>query len=81
MDASRLARDDLIFGVEDQVQSYIRPVSQTGSAAGADGPLGSIVSNTCRTPGAEPDAPTFDITTTPDATQRRALELIKQIRP
>jgi len=43
--------------------------------------LGNIVRNTCRTPGAEPDTPTFDITTTPDATQRRALELIKQIRP
>ncbi|MCL2459215.1 MAG: hypothetical protein FWF31_10330, partial [Desulfobulbus sp.] len=43
--------------------------------------LGAIVRNACRTPGAEPDAPTFDIATTPDAAQRRALELIKQIRP
>ena len=43
--------------------------------------LGAIVRNTCRTPGAEPDSPTFNITTTPDAAQRRALELIKQIRP
>jgi hypothetical protein len=43
--------------------------------------LGSIVRNTCRTPGAAPDVPTFDIVTTPNATQRHALDLIKQIRP
>ena len=43
--------------------------------------LGSIVRNTCRTPSAAPDAPTFDIVTTPNPTQRHALDLIKQIRP
>lgn len=43
--------------------------------------LGSLVRNTCRTPCAGADAPTFDIVTTPNATQRRALDLIKQIRP
>ena len=43
--------------------------------------LAGIVRNTCRTPGAGPDAPTFDIVTTPNATQRHALDLIKQIRP
>jgi hypothetical protein len=43
--------------------------------------LGTIVRNTCRAPSAGPQAPTFDITTTPDATQRRALDLIMQIRP
>lgn len=43
--------------------------------------LGSIVRNTCRTPGAGATAPTFDIVTTPNATQRHALDLIKQIRP
>jgi transposase len=43
--------------------------------------LGSIVRNTCRTPSAGSDAPTFDIVTTPNATQRHALDLIKQIRP
>ena len=43
--------------------------------------LGSIVRNTCRTPGAAPEAPTFDIVTTPNATQRHALHLIRQIRP
>ncbi|MBV9890468.1 MAG: IS1634 family transposase [Rhizobacter sp.] len=42
--------------------------------------LGSIVRNTCRTPGSAADAPTFDILTTPNATQRHALDLIKQIR-
>jgi len=43
--------------------------------------LGSIVRNTCRTPGAGPEVPTFDIVTTPNAKQRRALDLIRQIRP
>ena len=43
--------------------------------------LGSIVRNTCRTPSAGADAPTFDVVTTPNATQRHALDLIKQIRP
>jgi hypothetical protein len=43
--------------------------------------LGCIVRNTCRTPNAGPEAPTFDIVTTPNATQRHALDLIKQIQP
>ena len=43
--------------------------------------LATIVRNTCRTPSAVPEAPTFDIVTTPSATQRRALDLIQQIRP
>jgi transposase len=43
--------------------------------------LAAIVRNTCRTPSAGPNAPTFDILTTPNATQRHALDLIKQIRP
>jgi transposase len=42
--------------------------------------LGNIVRNTCRTPNTGPDAPTFDIVTTPNATQRHAFDLIKQIR-
>ena len=42
--------------------------------------LGNIVRNTCRTPRAGPEAPTFDVLTTPNAQQRRALELIEQIR-
>lgn len=41
--------------------------------------LATIVRNTCRTPSAGPEAPTFDIVTTPQATHRRALELIQQI--
>lgn len=43
--------------------------------------LGSIVRNTCRTPQAAPAAPAFDLTTTPNETQKRALNLIEQIRP
>jgi transposase len=43
--------------------------------------LGSVVRNTCRTPAAGPQAPTFDVVTTPNPTQRHALDLIKQIRP
>ncbi len=42
--------------------------------------LATIVRNTCRTPSAGPDAPTFDLLTTPNAHQRRALDLIQQIR-
>jgi len=42
--------------------------------------LATIVRNTCRTPSAGPEAPTFDLNTTPNAQQRRALELIEQIR-
>ena len=42
--------------------------------------LATIVRNTCRTPHTGRDAPTFDIFTTPNAKQQRALELIGQIR-
>jgi hypothetical protein len=42
--------------------------------------LATIVRNTCRTPNASVDAPTFDIVTTPSAKQRQALDLIQQIR-
>ena len=41
--------------------------------------LSSIVRNTCRTPGPVERSGTFDLVTTPTATQRRALELIDQI--
>jgi transposase len=43
--------------------------------------LQTIVRNTCRTPGSAPDAPTFEITTTPNHTQKCAFELIAQIEP
>ena len=43
--------------------------------------LAGIVRNTCRTPNAGPDAPTFDVVTSPNAKQQRALDLIQQIRP
>jgi transposase len=42
--------------------------------------LATIVRNTCRAPKAAPDAPTFEVLTTPNAKQRRALELLQQIR-
>jgi hypothetical protein len=43
------------------------------------GELATIVRNTCRTPGAGADAPTFNIVTTPNAKQKHALELLQQI--
>jgi transposase len=42
--------------------------------------LGTIVRNTCRTPRAGPDPPTFDILTTSNPKQQRALDLLKQIQ-
>ncbi len=41
--------------------------------------LSTIVRNTCRTPNAAPNAPTFNIVTTPNAKQKHALELIQKI--
>ena len=43
--------------------------------------LATIVRNTCRAPGAGPDAPTFQVLTTPSAKQQRAFELLQSIRP
>jgi transposase len=42
--------------------------------------LQGIVRNTCRTPGSAADAPTFEIITTPNEKQKRALELMGQIK-
>ena len=44
------------------------------------GELSTIVRNTCRTPHAGPDAHTFEVVTTANPKQRRALELIKKIQ-
>ena len=41
--------------------------------------LATLVRNTCRTPMAGPDAPTFDIVTTPTPQHTRALDLIQQL--
>jgi transposase len=41
--------------------------------------LATIVRNTCRTPKAGPDAPTFEVLTTPNTKQQRAFELLQQI--
>jgi hypothetical protein len=43
--------------------------------------LSTVVRNTCRTPAAGPDAPTFEVHTTPNARQERALGLTEQIHP
>ena len=43
--------------------------------------LATIVRNTCRTPIAGNDAPTFEITTTANPKQQHALALIQMIRP
>jgi transposase len=42
--------------------------------------LATIVRNTCRTPRAGDDARTFDVLTTPTAKQKRALDLLQQIK-
>ena len=42
--------------------------------------LATIVRNTCRTPNAGPDAPQFDIVTTPNPIQKRALDLLHHIQ-
>ena len=41
--------------------------------------LSGIVRNVCRVPGAPSDAPTFDVVTTPSATQQRAYQLLETI--
>jgi len=43
--------------------------------------LATIVRNTCRTPSAGADAPTFELLTTASAHQQRALALIRSIQP
>ena len=42
--------------------------------------LSGIVRNVCRVPGAPPDAPTFDVVTTPTAKQQRAYQLLETIK-
>lgn len=43
--------------------------------------MATVVRNTCRTPGAGADAPTFELLTTASAHQQRALALIRTIQP
>jgi hypothetical protein len=43
--------------------------------------MATVVRNTCRTPSAGEDAPTFDVITTASAHQQRALALIRAIQP
>ena len=42
--------------------------------------LATIVSNTCRMPKTGPDAPSFQVLTTPNPKQRRAFELLQAIQ-
>lgn len=42
--------------------------------------LSTLARNTCRTPGAGPDAPSFEVLTTANPTQQKALDLIQAIR-
>ena len=42
--------------------------------------LATVVRNTCRTPNAGPETPTFEILTTPNATQQQAFALLQHIR-
>jgi transposase len=41
--------------------------------------LSAIVRNVCRLPDSGPEAPTFDVVTTPDAKQQRAFDLLESI--
>ncbi len=43
--------------------------------------LATIVRNTCRTPNAPPDTPTFEVTTTAGTKQQRAMALVRAITP
>jgi transposase len=43
--------------------------------------LEGVVRNTCRAPDTEKHTPAFELTTTPNEKQKRALELIDQIKP
>jgi hypothetical protein len=43
--------------------------------------LATLVRNTCRTPGANDNGTTFELTTTAEPAQKRALALIDSIRP
>jgi hypothetical protein len=42
--------------------------------------LSTIVQNTCKAPGSDQDATTFEVTTNPTQKQQRAMELIKAIK-
>ena len=62
---------------DDQRRSLAAKARRLGRRMLAE--LATIVRNTCQTPTAGATAPSFQITTTASAHQRRALELINQI--
>ena len=86
--------DQLAKQQRDPVAPAVRSISaqqKTLSHALADGSpvhsfhtliedLATIVRNTCRTPNAAPDTQTFEVITTPNTKQQRALDLIEHIR-
>ena len=54
--------------------------TQAHSFATLLGEFATIVRNTCRTPNAGPEVPTFAVITSPNPKQARALELLQQIK-
>jgi len=65
---------------QDKASSHTLPDGQpTHSFATLLADLGTVVSNTCRTPGAAPDSPTFNVLTSATPHQQRALALINAI--
>ena len=65
---------------QDKAASHTLPDGQAvHSFATLLAELATIVSNTCRTPHAAPDSPTFNVLTTATAHHRHALALIDEI--
>ena len=85
--AAKAARDPVAPAVRSQaaLAKAARHTLDDGTAAHSFATLmaelATLVRNTCRTPGAGPDAPTFQVLTTPSAKQQRAFELLQSIRP
>ena len=83
----RQAWAPLLFADEDQAVKLVRdtvaPAKRSDAAMKKSlmARLQGIVRNTCRTPGKGADSPAFEITTTADPTQKKALELIGTIKP
>jgi len=84
--AAKLTRDPVAPAKRSQaaLQKLKRRSLEDGTATHSFSTLmaemAMIVRNTCRSPGAGFDAPTFEIVTTANDKQRRALELIEKIR-
>ena len=67
---------------QDKASSHTLPDGTPAhSFATLMGELATVVRNTCRTPQAGPDAPTFDVITTAQPLHQRALALAQAIKP